>query len=353
MATLYEKVYACLAASRVASAMGAVVEGFSPEKIRDTYGFVDRFYPYEHFAERGIRWMREPGTTEDGIERQNLLSRAIIAKQDRISCEDFARTLLECLDPEKMVYTSMPDDLKALNYLRAGVPAVEIGHLCDRSGRNGLARAGQPIGLINAADPGGAVRDCFDVGRVWFAPRDSALVWGSVYVAAVAEALRPQATVELTVAAGISFAPDPVKQEIQRAVHIATRSSDWEAMRAEFYKIYSGIGTAGAFAMAAETVSKAFAVFVHSQGDVKKAILTAVNFGRDTDCLGAMAGGLAGALSGAATLPAEWVEQVDAATAVNPYTNTKWTVKRHADGFLSALQSRARKMRELASILEE
>ncbi len=42
MPSMHEKVYGCLAASRVASAMGAAVEGWSPERIRDTYGFVDR-----------------------------------------------------------------------------------------------------------------------------------------------------------------------------------------------------------------------------------------------------------------------------------------------------------------------
>ena len=50
MATLYEKIYGCLAASRAASAMGAVVEGWTPERIRETYGYVDRFYSYLHYS---------------------------------------------------------------------------------------------------------------------------------------------------------------------------------------------------------------------------------------------------------------------------------------------------------------
>ena len=42
MPTLYEKVYGCLAASRVASSMGAAVEGWHMDRIVETYGFVDK-----------------------------------------------------------------------------------------------------------------------------------------------------------------------------------------------------------------------------------------------------------------------------------------------------------------------
>ncbi len=59
-----------------------------------------------------------------------------------------------------------------------------------------------------------------------------------------------------------------------------------------------------------------------------------------------------GALSGVATIPPEWIEQLDAATAANPYTNTVCTVREHAEGIYSALQARARKLRALVQILE-
>jgi hypothetical protein len=259
--------------------------------------------------------------------------------------------MLEVSDLDKMRYTSMPEDMKTLGYLQAGVPAIEAGYLSDRIARNGLARTGQPIALINAGDPRCAVRDCLDIGRVWFSPRDLAVVWGCVYVAAVAEALKPAATVESAIAAGLAFAPKAVKQEIERAIEIASRIKDREELYAEFYRIYDG-SMIWTYVLAPETVSKALAVFVHSRGDVKEAILTGVNFGRDTDCLGAMAAGLAGALSGSADLPAEWVEQVDAATVLNPYTNTRWPIKRHAEGIYAALQARASRMREVLTVLE-
>jgi ADP-ribosylglycohydrolase len=352
MATLYEKIYGCLAASRAASAMGAVVEGWSPERIRETYGYVDRFYSYLHYSHRGVTWQRPAGTTEDGIERQKLMCRAIIAKGDRITAEDLARTSVEATDLAKMWFTTEPDDQRLMQFMKAGAPAVEVGRLGVWHGLNAVARASHPIGLINAGDPAGAVRDVADIGRLYFVPTDVALVWAGVYDAAIALALRPDATVESVVSGALQFAPEPIKREIDRGIEIVRKFGNYEEMRAEFYKLYSGVGTFYASATASETVTKAFALFVYTKGDPREAILAAVNFGRDTDCLAATAGGLAGALSGIAGVPAEWIEQVDAATAVNPYTNTVCTIKEHADGIYAALKNRARQMRAQLEILE-
>ena len=74
--------------------------------------------------------------------------------------------------------------------------------------------------------------------------------------------------------------------------------------------------------------------------------MTAVNFGRDTDCLAAVAGGLAGALSGDQGMPRAWIEQVNAATAQDPYTNNRRTIEQTADGLLDAYLARRRRMQD-------
>ena len=90
-----------------------------------------------------------------------------------------------------------------------------------------------------------------------------------------------------------------------------------------------------------EIVSKGLAIFGVTRGDPREAILAAVNFGRDTDCLAAVAGGLAGALSGIEAVPAAWVGQVNEATRKDPYTNSQRTIEETADGLLAALQRRS------------
>ncbi len=361
MPTLFNKIYGCLAASRVASAMGAAVEGWHADQIAAAYGFLEKLLPYTHYGYRGVTWERMPGTTEDGIERQKLMCLAIIEKQDRITVEDLARVAVERVDPDKMWYMSEPDDIKLVQFLKVGIHPADVGGLSAWSGLNAMARASHPIGLINAGDPNGAVRDAADVGRMLFRPADVALAWAGIYDAAIAAALLPGATVESVIAAVFavldamrksathkSWSAESIRREIECALDIVARAKDFAKARAELYGVYNGFGTPYAMSSAAETVSKALAMFVLAEGDARTAILYGVNLGRDTDCMAAMGGGLAGALSGIGAVPGEWVRQVDEATFANPYTNIQVTVEDHARGLYEAIQARARKMRELA-----
>lgn len=365
MPTLFEKVYGCLAASRVASSMGAAVEGWHADQIASTYGFLEKLLPYTHYGYRGITWERMPGTTEDGIERQKLMCQAIIEKQDRITAEDLASVVVERVDPDKMWYMSEPDDIKLVQFLKTGIHPADVGGLSAWNGLNAMARASHPVGLINAGDPAGAVRDAADIGRMLFRPADVALAWAGIYDAAISTALLPSANVESVIAAVFSvldrmkitathksWDAGQIKREIERALTIVDMTNDYEKARAEFYTIYNGFGTAYAMSTAAETVSKALAMFVLARGDARTAVVYGVNLGRDTDCIAAMSGGLAGALSGIGSVPEEWVRQVDEATFANPYTNIQVRIEEHAHGIYEAIQYRARHMRKLSVALE-
>ena len=313
-----------------------------------TYGWVDQLLPTPTMPP-GIDWERMPGTTEDGIERQKLMTQAIITKQDRITAEDLYKTVVDVTDLDKIWYMTEPSDIRVLKFMTCGVPAIEVGRLSGWHDLN-FNRACQPIGLINACDPAGADRDVRDIGRLFSAPTDGALVWAGVYVAAIAGACRPEATVESVVEVGAVWRRAHPARDRPGRRHRAARQRRL-AMRDEFYTIYNGGGIPYAACYASETVSKGLAVFVHARGDAKTAVLTGVNFGRDTDCLAATAGGLAGAFSGIGALPEEWVKQVDEATFANPYTNIQCTIQEHAEGVYRALQNRAQKMSALAQTL--
>ncbi|MCX7015399.1 MAG: ADP-ribosylglycohydrolase family protein, partial [Candidatus Sumerlaeota bacterium] len=121
----------------------------------------------------------------------------------------------------------------------------------------------------------------------------------------------------------------------------------------EFYKTYEG----GRYlnygqSQANEIVSKGLAVFAISKGDPRRAVFTAVNFGRDTDCLAAVAGGLAGALCGTEAIPAEWIEQVDEATRCDPYTNNRRTIQDTAEALFAAYMARRRRMAEQLATMD-
>ena len=79
-----------------------------------------------------------------------------------------------------------------------------------------------------------------------------------------------------------------------------------------------------------------------------EAMKAAVNMGRDTDCLAAVATGISGALTGAGSLPKELITLVDYATSVNPHTNSKRTLAETSDGLYDAFKSRLSKMKAFA-----
>lgn len=356
MVTLQDKFRGCIAASWVGSAMGAAVEGWSPERIRQVHGFVDRLLPYKHY-QAYTDWDRMPGTTEDGIERQKLIATAIIEKQDRILAHDLVAVWLRDLDPDKIIYKQERFDRSLLELARAGVPPSELGRLWPYPNVVSMARASHPLGLINAGDPTSAAEDSFEVGQVYIRDTAFGLRWAALYNAALAEACRPGATVASVLEVSRQFVHyraeagslyalyDTIAQEVDRALELAAKHSDPMAMRDEFYELYYGGGYFNyGMSQANEIVSKGLAIVALHQGDPREAILTAVNFGRDTDCLAAVAGGLCGALTGLQGVPSEWVAQVDQATAADPYTHNHRTIAETADGLLAAFRARIQRL---------
>ena len=358
MVPLRDKIRGCIAGSWIGSAMGAAVEGWSPERIKATYGFLDRLLSYKHYAGH-TDWQRPPGTTEDGIERQKLMNTAVIRKRDRISAVDLVKVWLDTLQPERMIYKQEPFDRSLLEMARAGVPPRELGRLWPFNNVVSVARASHTLGIINAGDPEGAARDVYDVGLVYSGEMTFALRWGALYDAALAEALSPDATVASILDTARAYADygrqggtpyaryDTVRREVERALEIAARYDDPMAMRDEFYALYFG-GEHFVYAMsqANEVVAKGLAIFAVCQGDPRRAVLAAVNYGRDTDCLAAVAGGLAGALRGTASLDPEWIDQVNQATRADPYTNNQRDIDETASGLHEAVLSRFARQRE-------
>ncbi len=348
MVTLRDKIRGCIAASWIGSAMGAPVEGWSPERIDSTHGRVEELGTYRHYASR-TNWQRPPGTTEDGIERQKLMNTAAIRKGGRISADDLVAVWLAVLDPAKMVYKQEAFDVSLLEMARAGVPPRELGRLWPFNNVVSMARSSHTLGIVNAGNPLGAAEDVYDVGLVYNNEMTFALRWAALYDAAIAEALRPGATVDSVLDTAREYAGyrgqegtpyaayDRIAQQIDQALEIAAQHDEPLAMRKEFYAIYYGGGHfVYANSQANEVVAKGLAIFAAAKGDPREAVLAAVNFGRDTDCLAAVAGGLAGALSGSGSLSPEWIEQVNAATKADPYTNSDLGIDETGEGLWRA-----------------
>ncbi|MGB9595832.1 MAG: ADP-ribosylglycohydrolase family protein [Candidatus Poribacteria bacterium] len=349
MATLFEKIYGCISASHIGSSMGAAVEGWNKERIYEKYGILDKLLPYEHY---GNKWIRPPGTTEDGIERQKLMLTAIIEKKDRVTAEDVVKIWLRDIKPESDGMVSEPFEKVLLSMARAGIPAQHIGRYCPWDGLVSMARSCHGIGIINACDPDGASRDIYDVGLLYQTHVGDGLKWAEIVAVGIAYALRSDATVDSVIETVIRYAHPRIIGELKRGLDIASKYDNVFDMRDDFYKIYNGTGIAYAQSWANEVVTKAFAVFKVTNGNASDAIIGAVNFGRDTDCLAAIAGGLAGALSGIETIRQEWIEQVDYAVKLNKYTNSQRTLKETAEGLYQAVLARVEKAKNWINLIE-
>ncbi|HZG86425.1 ADP-ribosylglycohydrolase family protein [Paenibacillus sp.] len=353
-ATLQDKFYGCIAGVHIGSSMGAIVEGYNGwdyNRIEREFGTLDDLYCYEHY-ENG--WIREPGTTEDGVERQKLMITAVIEKQDRVTAEDVRRIWLRDIRPEAAGMISEKFEAALLAMARSGIPARDLGKYCDYAGLNSFSRSCHPIGLINAGDEAGAVEDVLEVGQLYQTSNSRGLKWACVTAAAIAAATRPNATADSVIGAIYDYCdPDEVVRELDRGLRIASGCSDFRELRAAFDGVYNGCGVPYYMSYANEVVTKGVCIFRMTGGVLYDAMIAGANMGRDTDCTAAVAAGIAGALSGIASMPEKLIQQVDRATDLIAFTNSKRTMKESADGLYGAFQARLRRMKEHATLMGE
>jgi ADP-ribosylglycohydrolase len=358
--SLKEKFFGCMVGVYVGSALKGKTEGLPWPEIQRRFGTVDRMVGYQDY---GNGWDREPGTTEDGAEREKFMITAIIEKKDRVTAEDVRAMWVRDMNPKAAGMISEPFERVLLDMAKSGIPASDIGRYCDYSGLVSMSRSCHALGLINAGDIDGAVQDVFEVGQLYQTTNSRGLQWAAITGIAIASATKPGATVDSVIADVLKGHPrifnrspaesantekythSNVLAEIERSLEATKKCKDFREMRVAFDSIYNGIGIPYAQAYASEVVTKAICVFNMVKGNTKEAMIAAVNMGRDTDCLSAVAAGISGALTGAGSVPEEWIKQVDYATTKMPITCSRRTVRQSADGVYDAFRARLSRMR--------
>lgn len=360
---LFARIYGSVAAATIGNSMGEPVEGWNWERIEKTHGLVDRLLPGDRLTKDstkpqrfGSPWVyrayhREPGWTEDGMERYKLLSSAIIRKGGRITVEDLAVEWVEKIDPAKFGYHLGPQDQIIYNLLKAGVPPWEVGRYAAWPAFMGTSKMIQPVGIVNACRPDVAARDALDLARIKDAqgrPDNYAVEVAAGIAAATAEALRPGATVDSVVQAALAQLPDVAgvadrrnggRAEVAMGIQWAKQAKHWKDLRPLYEQRYQW----RAASLATEILSGGLACFYMAKGDPREGIICAVNLGRDTDCKAYIAGGLGGALRGIEALPGDWVETVEKAVLTDPYTVDKRTARQLSEGLYRAAVNEMRK----------
>ncbi|WP_292723431.1 ADP-ribosylglycohydrolase family protein [Mesorhizobium sp.] len=306
------------AAEAIDRAMGALIGGalgdalgmptqlLSPARIAELYGHVEDFVApvVDHPVSKGL----VAGTVTDDTEQALLLGRILVVSGDSF---DHTRWVNALLDWERDVKARGSYDLlgpstkRAIDAINDGVPAEEAGSGGDT---NGAAMRIAPVGIMMPAEPLDAL--VAKVAETCRATHNTSI--------AIASAAAVAAAVSCGVAGGGWRAAS------DRAIAAARRGAvlghwvtggdiaariDWGRDLVRGKAVADGIrlivDLVGTGVASQESVPAAFAVLEIAGGDPWQAAVISANLGGDTDTIGAIAAGMAGACAGFSRLPQE------------------------------------------------
>ncbi|MFD7990904.1 ADP-ribosylglycohydrolase family protein [Streptomyces mexicanus] len=167
---------------------------------------------------------------------------------------------------------------------------------------DGLAMRAAPHGVFAAGRPAEAARLAAIDGSV---SHEGEGIHGGRAVAAGVAAAMAGAPPAAVVAAALAAVPEDswTARSLRRATAAARHGE--RAVRSAV--VVTGYPWPD---LAPEAVALAFGAYACAEGDVRRAVLTAVNMGRDADTTAAVAGALAGATRGAGAVPKEWAAAI-------------------------------------------
>ncbi|WP_026875335.1 ADP-ribosylglycohydrolase family protein [Jiangella gansuensis] len=241
------------------------------------------------------------GMPEDDDLNFPLLNLALL--EDRgaaFATDDVAQSWLSAL-PAGRVFTA--ERVAYRNLLLGHLPPVTARVRNPFRDWIGAQIRGDVFGWVSPGDPARAAE------LAW---RDAVLshtrngVYGEMFVAAACSAALVASSVDEVLDAGLSVVPRASRyaEAVRFARSAASGEPDWEAVVDRIEQRYGHLHWVHVLNNAALVV----AALVYGDGDLERTITAVVAGGWDTDSNGATAGSVAGALTGAAALPARWVE---------------------------------------------
>ena len=296
-----ERARGCLAGLAVGDALGRPAEGMEPDEIAERWGRIEGY-------------VADTPLGSDDTEYALLTAKALLTYRERFSAE----TVADLWYAE--VVTQRGGFAGGGFSEMATIRNLERGHRPPRSGQHahgwsdGLAMRVAPIGIVATGDPQEAARLAEQDGLV--SHSHEGIYAGQAVAAAVAVAM-DGADADQAYAAALAAVPEDswTARDLRRGHEIVRTSPDWStAARTAVAEL--GVHRYYWADLAPEAVALAFVAVLAGAGDFRETVLNAVNLGRDADTIAAMAGGIAGAMSGIDEVPAEWLPAVAVAPGV-------------------------------------
>lgn len=291
--SIYKKVYGCLIGGLIGDAMGAPVETKHYKEIEKEYGQVDDF--------------EGDGTDDSAIKL--ILCEAIISNNGYITADEFAEAFLNNNQYYNLFYIPVRNMFHKLKSSVVLPVNAGMGNMQSSSSAMSIS----PMGLINACNPRQAALETYDVaGLIHSGDTNFCRDAACAMAAAVAEAMKPETTVEEIICAATKYlhktSSKVMISRIQEVMDLAKSVNDYRTFREQFYESF----LCEDLCDSRETVPCVLALFYLADGDPVKSIIYGANFGRDADTIATMVGALAGAYKGVDGLRPEWVEKVKA-----------------------------------------
>jgi len=339
---LTDRAVSALAGAAIGDALGGATEGWESHEIYDHCGgWVEGVIQSIRHQRNMLKpfspfWKGDGHVTDDTLMTRVLVG-AYAAKRDHLDAYDMERLIVPAIVDEP---TWIPElDREDLLYHRLFlaekwlVLKLRYGHADPRdAGVGNIVNCGAamyiaPVGIANAGAPDGAYAEALDLtaGHQSSYGREAA----GVLAAAVAEALRPDATVDSVVSVALRLAKDATRDAIEAVADAAATLDGWRdgglaTLRAAFAP-FDSVGEHYAQPAqnaripsrlhAIEEVPIALGLLVATGGDYSETMLGGVNYGRDSDSIASMGGAVAGGLG--SPVPREWIDEIGAASKLD------------------------------------
>ncbi|MGW1528697.1 ADP-ribosylglycohydrolase family protein [Streptomyces sp. NPDC002159] len=289
-------------------ALGMPTQVMSREEVVRVYGTLTGFEPAR--PDNPVSAGMPAGSVTDDTDQAVIVGRLLDEGRGRI---DPLRLAHELLDWEKEMKAKGSFDLlgpstkAALDAVASGVPTQEAG---KHGTTNGAAMRVTPVGIAFAVDPldsflDHVVESCQVTHDTGIGIAGAAAVAAAVSTGVGGGSLDDAVTAAVTAARagarrGHWVAGADIASRIEWAWDLALGLPEAAALD----RIVALIGTSVA---SQESVPAAFAVLAVAGGDPWQAALLASNLGGDSDTIGAIAGAVAGSITGLSGLPPEAV----------------------------------------------
>jgi len=302
----------------IGDALGGPVEGKSVEFIHENFGGkITDLVEYVDKNPRGANISTKRGTYTDDTRFKNILCKTIVEKKKRISAEDFAKVVLREMDPDLFFPTE-----GALHYMlsirnilekHSNISQLSSFSLLAAISPRNIGKINipaddavmmiSPIGLLSPANPRQAARDTYEVASV--IQNGYSLEAAICITTAVAESMRPDATLEDIVTTSMQYTDLANRAAIQKSVQIAKKADTFVDFKETFHREML-VG----FVDVLEVVPACMGIILLMGKDFETAVIEAANFGRDCDSIASIVGSILGCYHSIDSVPRKWIRTV-------------------------------------------